>query len=316
MTTLIVGFDSAWTPTNTGAIAGVLQLEDGTFHEVGLPLSTDYCEAKTVICRWQAEKTPTATIIMLDQPTIVKNAEGQRPVENLVGAPVSLRYGGVQPANTTKKEMFGKDAPVWRFLTQFGGAANPLTPLADTRVFETYPVLALIALGWTLPDVRATGRLPKYNPDRKKTFSISDWQHVCKLASAALHERGLKEIAAWLDSITLKTFPHKREQDGLDACVCLLVALHFAQQKDCLMVGDLQTGYMVVPHCAQLRAELEARCCKTGRVPSQWVRVFQMAKQTEKDSGNNKDYQAEPAAPADGADTCVTNSCGSLGRRR
>lgn len=278
MTTLIVGFDSAWTATNTGSLSGVLQLDNGTFQELCPPRNADYCEATASIRLWQAEKTPKVTIVMLDQPTIVNNVAGQRPVENLVGAPVGLRYGGVQPANTAKKETFGKNAPIWCFLTQFGGAANPLAPLADTRVFETYPVLAMIALGWTLPDVRATGRLPKYNPDQKKTFSIADWRHVCKLASTMFQERGLKEIVAWLDRAARNPFPRKNEQDGLDACVCLLVALHFAERKDCLMVGDLQTGYMVVPYCAGLRAELEARCCKTGRVPSQWVHVFQMAK--------------------------------------
>ena len=45
MTTLLVGFDSAWTPTNSGALVGVLHLDDGTFHETrsasdrGLPPS-------------------------------------------------------------------------------------------------------------------------------------------------------------------------------------------------------------------------------------------------------------------------------------
>ena len=29
MTTLLVGFDSAWTPTNSGAIIGVLRSDDG-----------------------------------------------------------------------------------------------------------------------------------------------------------------------------------------------------------------------------------------------------------------------------------------------
>jgi len=287
MAILIVGFDSAWTRTNTGAIAGVLQLDDGTFNELGPPLIADYDKAQAIIRRWQAEKTPTATIVMLDQPAIVNNTAGQRPVENLVAAPVGLRYGGVQPANTTKKEMFGEEAPVWAFLTQFGGPADPLQLLADTRVFETYPVLAMIALDWTVPDARATGRLPKYNPDRKKTFSISDWKHVCRLASAAFRERELGEIAEWIDSATRNTLPRKSDQDGLDACVCLLVALYFAERKECLMVGDLQTGYMVVPYGAGLCAELEARCCKTGRAPSQWVRSFRMVRQVGKDTGNN-----------------------------
>ena len=116
MTTLLVGFDSAWTVTNSGAIAGVLRLDDGTFDELGPPRSANFSEARETILEWRAERNPTVTIVMLDQPTIVNNRERQRPVENIVGSPVSLRYGGVQPANTSKKEMFGEAAPVWPFL--------------------------------------------------------------------------------------------------------------------------------------------------------------------------------------------------------
>lgn len=276
MTTLLVGFDSAWTTTNSGALVGVLQLDDGTFSELGFPRIVDYREAEAGILQWQAEQAPTATIVLLDQPTIVKNAAGQRPVENLVGSPVSLRYGGVQPANTAKEEMFGSEAPIWPFLIRFGGPADPLKPVVGTRVFETYPVLAMIALGWTLPDHRVAGRLPKYNPARKQTFSNSDWRHVCELASSAFHERGLMGIVAWIDSVGRNTSPRKREQDGLNACLCLLVALYLVERKDCLLVGDLQTGYIVVPYGAGLRAELDARCNQTGLTPSEWVRVFRL----------------------------------------
>ena len=93
--------------------------------------------------------------MLLDQPTIVTNAAGQRPVENIVGSPVSLRYGGMQPANTAKEEMFGTEAPMWPFLTQFGRPADPLTPVAETRVFETYPVLAMMS---------SAGRSPMHEP--------------------------------------------------------------------------------------------------------------------------------------------------------
>ncbi len=284
MTSLIVGFDSAWTLKNKGSLAGMLQFDDGTFQELGSPETTDFREAEARIRQWQAEKTPTLTIIMIDQPIIVEEVSGQRPVENLVATPVGVRYGGVQPANTMKIEMFGSDAPVWSFLTQFGGAANPLTPVADTRVFETYPVLGMIALGWTLPDkLRDKGRLPKYNPDRKRTFKISDWKHVCRRASAEFHGRGLEKLSAWLNDVSRNPKPCKRDQDGLDACVCLLVAMHFAERKDCLMVGDLHTGYMVVPYGAELHEELQERCRKTGRVALKWVHVFQMAKQVSTD---------------------------------
>jgi predicted RNase H-like nuclease len=277
MTTLLVGFDSAWTPTNSGALVGAIQSDDGRFLDLGPPRIATFPQAEDVILKWQAEHAPTTTIVMLDQPTIVRNASGQRPVENIVGSPVSLRHGGMQPANTSREEMFGQNAPMWPFLTKFGGPANPLEPVgANTLVIETYPVLASIALLWTLPDERATGRLPKYNPERKKTFAIADWQHMCARASGAFCERELMEIVRWLDAVAQRASPRKSDQDGLDACLCLFVALYLAERKDCLMVGDQQTGYIVVPYDDRLRAELDTRCNLTGRVPSEWVRVFRL----------------------------------------
>lgn len=276
MTTLLVGFDSAWTPHNSGAIVGVLYFDDGKLWGLDAPQSADYSQAEGIILKWQAEWKPATTIVLLDQPTIVKNAAGQRPVENIVGSPVGYRHGGMQPADTSRKEMFGKEAPIWQFLTRFGGAANPLEPVADTRVFETYPVLAMIALGWILSDSRAAGRLPKYNPERRKTFSIEDWRFVCRLASDAFRDCGLIDIVRWINDAAQKSSPRKGDQDCLDACLCLLVAIYLARRKDCLMVGDRQTGCIVVPDNAVLRAELNARCKKTGRVPSEWVRAFKI----------------------------------------
>lgn len=276
MTTLLVGFDSAWTATNSGALVGVLRADDGKIRELGSPQVVNYREAERTILDWQAQLQPPATIVLLDQPTIVKNTAGQRPVENLVGSPVSRRYGGMQPANTARREMFGQDAPVWPFLTRFGGPANPLGLLTETWVLETYPVLAMIALGWTLRDSRATGRLFKYNPQRRKTFSISDWRHVCRLASSAFRERGLSGLVAWLNAAAQSNAPRKSDQDGVDACVCLLAALFLVEGRECLMVGNLDTGYIVVPYGKSLFAELEARCERTGRSPSDWVRSFRL----------------------------------------
>ena len=42
------------------------------------------------------------------------------------------------------------------------------------------------------------------------------------------------------------------------------------------MVGDRQTGYIVVPYGAKLHAELDARCNKTDRIPAEWVRAFRL----------------------------------------
>jgi predicted RNase H-like nuclease len=180
----------------------------------------------------------------------------------------------MQPTNTARKDMFGREAPLWPFLKRFGGPGDPLQPIAGRRVFETYPVLAMIARGWTLPDSRASGRLPKYNPERKKNFSILDWQYVCGRVSGAFFGRGLTDIVQWIDHAAQNTSPRKCDQEGLDACLCLLVALYLAERKSCLMVGDRQTGYIVVPYDAKLHRELDARCNWIGWVPSEWVRRF------------------------------------------
>ena len=301
MTTLLVGFDSAWTPKNSGALVGVLRSDDGAFQELCSPLVVNYLEAECKILDWQAEKQPAATIVLLDQPTIVKNRAGQRPVENLVASPVGLRYGGMQPANTGRGAMFGEDAPVWRFLARFGGAADLLEPLTGTWVVETYPVLAMIALGWTLQDSRPTGRLPKYNPKRRKTFSIADWKHVSQLASGAFCERGLLGVARWLNGVAESMAPRKSDQDGLDACVCLLVALYLAELRECLMVGNRDTGYIVVPYGEGLSRELEARCEQTRCAPSEWVRSFRLSAAREDLPGgpSNNSMQRTPRAAAD-----------------
>ena len=174
VSTLLVGFDSAWTAHNCGGIVAALQLADGSFSCIGNPCVADFQTAQSLILDWQAEYQPTETIVLLDQPTIVKNASGQRLVENIVGSSVGSRYGGMQPANTGKESMFGAEAPIWSFLSRFGEAADPHGPFERTRVFETYPVLTMIALGWTLPDTRTCGRLPKYNPKKKKKTFTAD----------------------------------------------------------------------------------------------------------------------------------------------
>ncbi len=273
-TTLLIGFDSAWTPKNRGAIVGVVRKDDGTFRELEQPRIANFTEAASAISKWRSSERPAATIVLLDQPIIVTNTAGQRPVENLVASPVSLRYGGVQPANTLRVDMFGPKAPVWQFLDQFGGAADPLNPTADSQVFETYPVLAVIALGWVLHDKRITGRLPKYNPKRKKTFSIDDWHYVCEQLSDEIAARQLSDLGKWISVVKQKQSPCKSDQDGLDACICLLVALYLVERKECLMVGNTDTGYIVVPNGDGLRRELEERCKKTNRDPSLWVRTF------------------------------------------
>lgn len=272
MTRLLVGFDSAWTAGNSGGLIGTVCRGVDGYEDLGHPIPANFQKAERTIREWQDKHGPSETILLIDQPTVVGNMTGQRPVENLVASPVSRRHGGMQPANTARNGMFDADAPIWPFLQHFGGPTDPLYQAKDTQVFETYPVLTIIALGWTLPDARSTGRLPKYNPERP-TFSQEDWNHLCALTAGQFSKRGLENIAAWINSKS-KLRPTKRDQDGLDACLCLLVAINFAEGKSCLVVGKHESGSIIVPYSSSLREELSARCVKTKRDPNAWVRTL------------------------------------------
>ncbi len=272
---LLIGFDSAWLANNRGAIVGVVRRIDGTYQEIGTPAAVTFDEAADTIVKWQLQERATETLVLLDQPTIVRNSTSQRPVENLVASSVSRRYGGMQPANTSRIEMFGLDAPVWSFLNKFGGPTYSPTSPGKSRVFETYPVATMIALDWILSDAkRPTGRLPKYNPDRRKTFSLHDWAYVCDRVASEFSVRNLFGLVSWLGTMRDNPSPRKAVQDALDACICLVTAFFLAEGKDCLMVGDVKTGFIMVPYGEDLHQELEIRCKTTGRDPQKWIKIF------------------------------------------
>lgn len=271
---LLVGFDSAWTRGNSGALVGAIRRPCGEWSELGTPEVADFQVAAKLIQQWKTEKEPDSVVVMLDQPTIVRNKSGQRPVENLVAGPVSRAYGGVQPANLGRSEMFGKGAPIWEFLKEFGGPADLLLPPRSAWVIETYPALALLSLGWALPDPDRGLRLPKYNPARRKTFRIEDWAHVCELLRADLWSAGLLGIADWLGALAQSTRPRKSDQDGIDACLCLAVGIRLIEGGRCLVVGDNQSGYILVPWSQALSQQVEVRCKATGRSSDEWVRAL------------------------------------------
>ena len=59
MTTLLVGFDSAWTPTNSGALVGVLCSDDGAFQELCSPLVVNYVQSDSSSNRMPTIMAPT-----------------------------------------------------------------------------------------------------------------------------------------------------------------------------------------------------------------------------------------------------------------
>jgi predicted RNase H-like nuclease len=256
---IYIGFDSAWAnnPKAPGAICAVGVEEGGAvqFHE---PRLVSFDEALRFIRSVRSEKGNT--LVALDQPTVVPNLTGMRPVERVAASLVSWLGGGVQPSNRGKLGMFCNASPIWRFLTSLGAVEDPERARAATDglyLMEVFPALALASL-----DSGFYGRLcgPRYNPDRRKTYRAGDWVRVAEAAALEASALGCKELARWCHDAARVAQPRKADQDKLDSALCVWIALHWRRRPrgESLLLGDLFTGYMVLPASRDVRLRLTA----------------------------------------------------------
>src|SRR5215212_3635738 len=143
-----IGFDSAWTdnPSAPGAICAVV-FENGRATRFEAPRLVSFSGALAFIHSVRARAD--VTLVAIDQPTLVPNASGMRPVERVVASLISWVGGGVQPANRSKVGMFDDAAPIWSFLSRLDGVEDPeRARVADQGLFyfEVFPALALLSI--------------------------------------------------------------------------------------------------------------------------------------------------------------------------
>ena len=204
---VFVGFDSAWTdnPKAPGAICSVLY-EDGQFTRFELPRLTSFAQALAFI---HSAHGAGPTLVAIDQPTIVPNATGMRPVDRTAASLVSWLGGGVQPANRGKTGMFDDAAPIWRFLANLNGIEDPVrarTAKEGLFYFEVFPALALASIGEAF-----FGRLagPRYNPTRRKTFRLEHWHGVLRAVASEALRMGCGPLADWCDQLAAVERPEE-----------------------------------------------------------------------------------------------------------
>jgi predicted RNase H-like nuclease len=253
---IYVGFDSAWTDKVPGAVCAV-GIEHGRVNKFYSPRLAKFDEALKFIEEVRSQDGPT--LIALDQPTVVKNLSGIRPVERVAASLISWLGGGVQPANRGKVGMFCDASPIWQFLGRLGATEDPelaRTATGGLFLMEVFPALALASL-----DSGFFGRLsgPRYNPARK-TFRATDWSRVAESAARSARSLGCEELASWCRETSSVAKPRKPDQDLLDSALCVIIALRWRllPRISSILLGDLASGYMVAPATEQVRARLTA----------------------------------------------------------
>lgn len=263
--TVIFGFDSAWTdaPKAPGAICaiGFDALGNVTFHE---PRLASFDAALAFVGKLGSAYA--FSLVAIDQPTIVRNNSGCRPVERVAAALVSYVGGGVQPANRTRTGMFCDNAPIWGFLSRLAATEAPLDArdaATGNYLVEVFPALALPALSEAFS--RRLGA-PKYNPANRKKYRYEDWQAVADVIESLARSFGVRDLADWAKRMSNHHRPTKSDQDMLDSALCALIGLIWraGANDGAVMLGDLTTGYIVTPVSDATRPRLEQAALKHG----------------------------------------------------
>lgn len=249
-----IGFDSAWGDKNPGSIAWA-SFSDRGLERCCLPKLASFNEAISV-CK-KLRTGHDFLLIAIDQPTIVENSSGSRPVEGVIRPLIGKLGSGVQPASR-KKEVFGPNAPVRRFLNEIDVLQDPMIARVSQEgayLIEVYPVLALAALE---PEIMEREQAARYNPT-KPNFRVDDWKLVAKAVARHTDHFNLPTLSKWAKLAADTRWPSKGEQDMLDAAICLIVALQWrrAERESVAMIGDLDSGYMITPVSKSTKAVLQ-----------------------------------------------------------
>ncbi len=261
-----VGFDSAWGGKQLGGIVSV-SFDNGEFDSWSRPEPASFECAARIIEKLRDKHN--YVLVALDQPTLVPNEKGMRPVEKVASSLICKLGSGVQPAFRSKSKLFGPNAPVWKFLNRIDARENPTVARGARRglhLIEVYPALALPALE---PRIMSRRHAARYNPD-KKSFLLCDWKLVANTVARHAEEIGVPRLSQWArvaagyDRVRVG----KTLQDQLDAAICLIIALQWrrAPSNRVAVIGDGQHGYMVTSISIETKKILQS-AAKEREVP-------------------------------------------------
>ena len=256
---IIFGFDSAWTddPKSPGAICAIAFDREGKA-TVALPELVSFSNAISTID--ERKQAFSLCLVAIDQPTIVPNDKGCRPVDRVAASVVSFAGGGVQPANTNKRGMFDESAPIWRFkkaLKASDSFDDARRSRSGTFLIEVFPALALAGLNDQFS--RRLGA-PKYNPKNRRIFRISHWQAVAQTVCVAADNFHLTDLADWASEQNRIQSPVKGNQDCLDAAICALVGLIWrgCDPAEAVVIGDTKSGFIITPVSIETHTRLKS----------------------------------------------------------
>jgi predicted RNase H-like nuclease len=241
-----IGVDLAWHGGGRHSGLAVLTLHDSDLVLAACPAGARSDEE---IVAFVDGHSHGPTIVAIDAPLIVTNQNGQRPCENKIGR---LFGGNEASAHTSNLTLFPSPGGVrLAGALQTRGFSHPPPTLLECNpksrvIAEVYPHPAHIRLF----DLQKTLKYKK-GLVAKRRAALSDYRARLK---ASLDDVGFREntissafFAQPVEPLRGKGL--KEYEDQLDALFCALLAFRlwaYAWTKS-EMIGDLETGYILVP---------------------------------------------------------------------
>jgi predicted RNase H-like nuclease len=208
-------------------------------------------------------------LVAIDAPVVVTNTVGRRHCEHLVSAAFGRFHAGAHPSNLSLPA-FHHGPRGGRLAALLGLDVDPhftaRTPVR--RAIEVYPhpaTITLFGLDRVLPYKAKPGRTPQQRQAALTTLL----RHVETLQDATppLH---VHDCCGWRSAVAAVSAAHthaelNRWEDAVDAVLCAYIGLHRWWHGDSrsAVVGDVETGYIVVPVDDRTRPLLDGRKCRT-----------------------------------------------------
>lgn len=257
-----IGIDLAWGTRSTTAAVVLTGDTTGVAYHAHVDALTNN-EAIMDFVQTHGGEPGAGLLVAIDAPTLVLNATGRRPCEAFLSRHLRKQEAGAHPANRTllsdeNGEVRG-EALVALLETRLAITHTPhfdrlgLAPRAAFEVFPHPAHIALFGIEKTLKYKKKPGRDRDY---RNEEFR----RYIAFLLALNAADPPLNVPPDFLpDPITFVTEAAlKRYEDRLDALTCAYVAAyHHRHHADrSIVIGDMETGYIVTPATDALREAL------------------------------------------------------------
>lgn len=242
-----VGVDLAWAVAKNASGVAILR---GDLEHIELEtIRSDVVSIDEIASLVALHQTET-TVVAIDAPLVVANETGQRPCETEIGRRFG-RYG----ASCHSTNLARPNARNGGLLLHALGAngfhhdfrLDGTLQRPGRWVFETYPHPAMVRI-WELPQII---RYKKGRIAAKRAGLECLQRYLATLTQSGIGVHRTAEVTALLsaDVGMLRGRALKRHEDSLDAFFCAFLAWHCWRWgvEGNEMIGEQQTGYIVVP---------------------------------------------------------------------